>query len=117
MKANRAKPTVGLLPALLLLTAVSAESGSVPDSPPLLDFDPSYLSKDLEVPWAGDPFRKQPGFAQVKTVEKPFVLNGIVYSKKEPMAIVNGESVLVGDEIDGRVVHSIGKNYVILRKG
>ncbi len=120
--------------ALALLTGLwaprirgeSDPQGAAPDGPdttgaqaiePLCDLDTGFLAVSLEMPWGTDPFLKTPGFAHEKQEETLPVLDGVVYSRTEPMAIINGESVLVGDRIDGRTVQSIGRNYVVLKKG
>lgn len=105
------------LPLVWMLTTLTANGGCDYMLEPLIDLDIGYLSTDPQIPWAADPFRRVAGFVEVKPIEEKFVLGGIVYDRNEPMAIVNGESVLVGDELDGRVVDSIGRNYVIMRKG
>ena len=82
----------------------------------LIDVDYSFFMTKTKLPWGVDPFEKEPGFAKVESVEEKFTLSGILYSKDEPMAIVNGESVITGDLIGDRRVKEIGENYVILKK-
>jgi hypothetical protein len=82
----------------------------------LVDVDYSFLMTKTKLPWGVDPFLKEPGFAKVQISEEKFELNGIIYSKNAPMAIVNGKSVGIGDHVGERLVEEIGENYVILKK-
>ena len=121
------KSTLCFVIFIALLTALRARGGSGALNAtlnaggsgalePLIDLDLGFLSTDPPMPWQSDPFLKVPGYAQVQPKEEKFVLGGIVTSEGEPEAVVNGESVVVGDEIGGRIVESIGRNYVILKK-
>ena len=82
----------------------------------LIDVDYSFMMTKAKRPWGIDPFLKEPGFAKVAPDVDKFELGGIFYSKEEPMAIINGESVGVGDVVGDRHVEDIGENYVILKK-
>ena len=82
----------------------------------LVDVDYSFFMTKTKLPWGVDPFLKEPGFAKVPLSEEKFELNGIIYSKNAPMAIVNGKSVGTGDHAGERFVEEIGENYVILKK-
>ena len=82
----------------------------------LVDVDYSFFMTKAKLPWGVDPFQKEPGFSKVQSVEEKFVLNGILYSKDEPIAIVNGKSVGAGDMVGDRHVEEIGENFVILKK-
>ena len=82
----------------------------------LIDVDYSFFMTKAKLPWGVDPFLKEPGFAKVQSVDEKFVLNGILYDKDEPMAIVNGKSVSPGDLVGDRHVEEIGENFVILKK-
>ena len=44
-----------------------------------------------------------------------FRLSGIFYSSAQPAAIVNGQTVNVGDEVDGATVVSIERTIVTLQ--
>lgn len=44
-------------------------------------------------------------------------INGILWDKKNPLAIINEEIVKVGDKIDGNTVVGIEQNRVILNDG
>jgi hypothetical protein len=101
----------------LLIAAIQTPAWASIELDPLVDVDPSYLSSDVTVPWSGNPFRKVAGYAKIQAKEEEFVLGGIVYNSSDPIAIVNDEEVGVGDMIGDRVVDTIGKNYVVLRKG
>jgi hypothetical protein len=82
----------------------------------MVDVDYSFFLTNAKIPWGVDPFLKEPGFAKVPAVQEKFVLEGIFYSKDEPLAIVNGKSVGTGDLVGDRHVEEIGENYVILKK-
>jgi hypothetical protein len=51
----------------------------------------------------------------VKKVPEDFRLYGVIYSKARPSAIVNGETVCVGDYVNGAIVISIGRTNVTLQ--
>lgn len=82
----------------------------------LIDVDYSFFMTKAKLPWGVDPFMKEPGYAKVPTVEEKFELSGILYSKDEQIAIINGKSVQTGDQVGDRQVEEIGSNFVILRK-
>jgi hypothetical protein len=78
--------------------------------------DLSFFTSNPKLPWGDDPFEKQPGYALVKAEENPFKLDGILYNKKEPIALINGKSLKVGERVKDRTVVSIGENFVVLKK-
>ena len=80
------------------------------------NIDLSYFLNPPKLPWGVDPFLKSPGFAEVKTTEEKFVLNGVFFSEDSPSASINGKLVKTGDLIGDRHVEEIGENFVILRK-
>ena len=80
------------------------------------EVDLNYFLNPPKLPWGVDPFLKSPGFAQVPATDEKYVLNGVFYSRANPMAIVNGKSVKNGDLIGDRLVQEIGENFVILRR-
>lgn len=80
------------------------------------DVDLGFLLSQPKFPWGDDPFAKQPGFAQVPEENEKFALSGILFSRKFPMAVVNGKAVQEGDSVGSRMVKRIGANYVILKK-
>jgi hypothetical protein len=82
-----------------------------------VDFD--YLQKQPTLDWGPSPFSKKPGFAAFDpaldeiSIDQ-FKLGGIIFDSRDPVAIINGETVGVGDDIDGLVVDVIKPNYVII---
>ena len=82
----------------------------------LVDVDYAFFLTRAKLPWGIDPFIKEPGFAKIKPADEKFELNGILYSKDHPMAIINGKSLGVGSFVGERSLIEIGENYVILKK-
>lgn len=66
------------------------------------------------VAWGKSPFL--PKEVIVRVIPK-LILNGIVWDKKNPKAIINGEIVNVGDKVDESTVVDIRLNRVILNDG
>ena len=48
------------------------------------------------------------------TVQPDFRLNGIIFSDYRPSAIVNGQTVYLGDKVDGATVVGITRTSVTL---
>ena len=82
----------------------------------LSDMDLGFLLSHPKMPWGEDPFIMDPGYAQVPSTEDKFTLNGIFFTKNDPMAVVNGKTVHEGDLVGDRRISEIGVNYVILKK-
>ena len=62
------------------------------------------------------PTNVPPPAAQQQAKAKPdFRLNGIIYNSTHPFAIVNGQTVSVGDKVNGAIVVDIGSNTVTLQ--
>jgi hypothetical protein len=53
--------------------------------------------------------------ARVEKAQAAFRLNGIIYTSVRPSAIINGETVNVGDQVDGATVVAIGPTTVMLK--
>ena len=64
--------------------------------------------------WGRDPF-VPPTSREV--MSGTLALTTILYSQASAVAVINGQVVRAGDDIDGRRVVSIGPDYVILREG
>lgn len=109
---------VGLILLIALAPASFAraadESGA--DYEIIPDLDIGFLMSQPKLPWGEDPFLMQPGFANVPQKGEKFVLSGVLYGKKSPMAVINGKMVEEGAIVDGRLVQRIGENFVILKK-
>ncbi len=80
------------------------------------EVDFSFFLTNPKLPWGSDPFLKQPGYIKQNGPNQDYSLNGIVYSKNIPMAVINGKIVKEGDRVNDRRVSLIGDNFVILKK-
>jgi hypothetical protein len=98
------------------IVAASADETGTNNFEVTNNVDLKFFLNPPKLPWGVDPFLKEPGFAEVKRVDEPFVLNGIFYSENTPTAIVNGKKVKTGDLVGDRRVEEIGENFVILKK-
>ena len=67
--------------------------------------------------WGNDPFLKGPGYVKISVEPPVYTLNGIAYSEEDPIAVVNGKTVHVGETVGERWVSEIGENFVLLKKG
>ncbi|MBI4335518.1 MAG: hypothetical protein HY589_02575 [Candidatus Omnitrophica bacterium] len=83
----------------------SVGTGVVPDRE-----EPKRISS---LSWGRDPFV----FGGAKTAEGDLVLNGIVWDEKNPSAIINGNIVNIGGEINGNIIVDIQRERVIVNKG
>jgi len=97
------------------LTTPEVHSGEK-DFDVISDVDFGFIMGQPRIPWGEDPFLKMPGFASVPSVDEKFTLGGIIFSKHNPSAVVNGKVVQEGDLIGTRIVKRIGENYVILKR-
>lgn len=64
--------------------------------------------------WSRNPFTLQ------KTSSKAFkglILDGIIWDKEKPMALINGEIVKIGDSVSANLVVDIKQDRVILNDG
>ena len=107
--------TFFLICAVFLLAFPGAHAGEK-DFDVISDVDFGFIMGQPRIPWGEDPFLKIPGFALVPSVDEKFTLGGIIFSKHNPSAVVNGKVVQEGDLIGSRMVKRIGENYVILKK-
>ena len=78
--------------------------------------------------WGRDPFTANSNITARPAVERPrttttgapaavipgFRLSGIIYNKKQPMAVINGQMVGVGDEVDQARVKYIDQSKVTI---
>ena len=63
--------------------------------------------------WDRDPFTRSAAGDQASELD----LSGILWDPSQPMAIINGEMVQVGDELDDYRVLEIGPDHVSLTDG
>jgi len=64
--------------------------------------------------WGGDPFA--PPRKSVKRTEE-FSLNGVLWDEKTPLAIIDGNTVGIGDDMDGYKIVDIAQDSVLLSDG
>ncbi|RKX21892.1 MAG: hypothetical protein DRP51_03395 [Candidatus Zixiibacteriota bacterium] len=74
------------------------------------------IEKYSALGWGRDPFYRAKGKRPVVTYEEQieWVLNGILYDKKAPTAVINKKIVGIGDKIDGATIIEITKTRVVL---
>jgi hypothetical protein len=71
--------------------------------------------EQLQAPrWGRDPFA-QP--TKQGAMAGTLSLTSILYSPASAVAVINGQVVRAGDDVDGRRVVSIGRDYVVVREG
>ncbi len=82
----------------------------------ILPADTMQAELTVESPWGKDPFSKQEKRVTGMTTEALtyWNLSGVVYSKTDPLAIINNKFVRVGDQIDGATVTTINKSDVVI---
>jgi hypothetical protein len=106
----------------LLLTSLVASLGRADSMGPeaLSDVDFSHLSQAPVLNWGQSPFSKTPGFITINTrtddiSPDQYHLGGIIYDKFDPVAVINGETVGIGDELEGGLhVEAVAPNYVVI---
>jgi len=109
----------------LAMTATTPELGTVtPLIPKAISTVPDSLTlaELRNSDWGDDPFKK--GIASTfeprsieRTASPQWNLSGIVYSPADPLAIINGKMVRVGDAVDNAKVTKIEKKQVTLDYG
>jgi hypothetical protein len=87
------------------VAAVSEPAISPPEPEPTAAVPPQVAAADLQLPSSTPKEKATPNFR----------LYGIIYSTVRPCAIVNGETVCVGDRVSGATVTAIGRNNVTLQ--
>lgn len=88
----------------------------LPAGPPAVQRAKLAVDDRLAEPWGKDPFRSQ-------IIDRPVArdgdepgwwLGGIIYTAGNPMAIVNQQSVKIGDQVNNATVVAITKREVVL---
>lgn len=87
---------------------------------PISDVDFSILNSPPQFIWGFNAFLRKPGFAMIDPSTDlispdKFSLEAILFDPVDPVAIINEQTVGLGDKIEGMEVDSIGANYVVLR--
>ena len=67
----------------------------------------------LLLAWRRDPFTRGAGIGEVSGL----TLTGILWDPNEPIAVINGQTVQVGDEVDGYQIVAISHDRVSLTDG
>lgn len=82
---------------------------------------PVFQKPDISVPaqkelqWGRDPFAL-PGQGVTIQTGGQFVLSAVVWDENRPLAVVDGEVVKIGQQINGYTVSKINKENVVLTK-
>lgn len=74
-------------------------------------------SKNTQKVWHKDPFLQKPGFTEVQKGDPKLNLSAILLGEDNSVAIINGRKLYPSSRIEGFLVHEIGSNFVLLKKG
>jgi len=92
----------------------------IPTSPAASVFDPAQTqqrqAQRLEAQgsrWGRDPFLRGATTGELSGLS----LSGILWSERSPIAIINGQMVRVGEEIEGYRILEISQNHVAVSDG
>jgi hypothetical protein len=105
-----------MLCCLIFFAGMESVPAAEKDFEVISEVDYGFIMGQPKIPWGEDPFLRVPGYATVPSVVEKFTLGGIMFSKQNPAALVNGKMVQEGDWIGSRVVKRIGQNFVILKR-
>jgi hypothetical protein len=101
--------------------AYAADESALPSTvhPPRISSGMSDVNlqvfENLQTPrWGRDPFA-QP--TNEEAMSGTLSLTTILYNPESAVAVINGQVVRAGDDVDGRRVVSIGPDHVIVREG
>ena len=75
------------------------------------------LNEKVKLTWGDDAFYQNAGFIETPIEVEEVVLSAIIYDRKNPMAIVNGEAIKLNAMIGKRKVIKIGRKYILLQRG
>lgn len=84
------------------------------------DVDFTHLTSPPQFEWGFNPFLRTPGFAAIdpdNDVLTPdqLELDAIIHDPDEPLAIINGRTVGIGDLVEGLRIETIAANYVLIK--
>ena len=109
---------MGVLVAVSLRPSAAAET-----RPPALARNDSLASKRAEqrqrallLTWSRDPFAGT-ATSSATTPRKSLVLSGILWDPRQPLALINGKTVQVGEEIEGYRILEITHDSVSVTDG
>jgi hypothetical protein len=74
------------------------------------------VTKGKTLSWRHDPFGLAPSVREEKEAG-PLKLEGVLWDKAAPLAIINGQILKKGENVDGRKIVEIGERHVILSDG
>ncbi|MEW6325524.1 MAG: hypothetical protein AB1515_09085 [Nitrospirota bacterium] len=105
--------------AVLCIVAASLSEAPASGGEPAATAGLSELNlpglEQLQAPrWGRNPFALP---TKEEAMAGTLVLTAILYNPDSKLAIVNGQMVGVGDEIDGRQVVAIGPDHIVVREG
>ena len=117
-----ARDGVGIVMALLGMampqvgTTLAAESKTLPFqlAGELSDLNLTGLEQLQPPRWGRDPFELP---TKEETLAGSLTLTAILYHPDSKLAIINGQLVKVGDQIEGRQVVSIAPDHIVVREG
>ncbi|MCK4461118.1 MAG: hypothetical protein KAW46_04905 [candidate division Zixibacteria bacterium] len=92
----------------------------MPSSSTAVQIDKLDIDRIAAVKWGHDPF-KSTIKARGHTTDKPpkdlkWILSGIVYNERAPMAVINRKTVRPGDVIDNARVVTINEKTVLMER-
>ena len=97
---------------------IAAITPSANPAPAVSDQDSGRIENLRNAAWGDDPFRLKPAAGANTGIFRPssptLKLSGILYSAENPIAIINGGPVKVGQKISGATVKVIERDKVIL---
>ncbi|MEA3368800.1 MAG: general secretion pathway protein GspB [Candidatus Ratteibacteria bacterium] len=97
--------------------AIPSGAGGEETSESAGGFDENYQDYILEIEKYRDPFVPLLGgksYDEV-SIKQKMKLEGILWSPINPLVVINGETLELGDEIDGAIIERIDKDRVVLR--
>ena len=96
--------------------AVSRQAPPAATSASFARIDKTINVADMKLKgWGSDPFRaRNKKTANKKAPKKVWKLSGIVFNDFNPLAIINGKSIGVGDIIEGAKVLKIERKKVVI---
>ncbi len=99
--------------------ATEAETPVLPKAEPLLGERPVSPERDgqrertITLDWVRDPFVRGPGGGMTEALN----LSGILWDAAQPLAIINGHMLQVGEEVGGFRLTTITEDHVSLTDG
>jgi hypothetical protein len=112
---------IGLAVFRLCAVAYAADGSELPSTvhPPRVSSGMSEVNpqvfENFQAPrWGRDPFARP---TKEEAMAGSLSLTSILYNPASAVAVINGQVVRAGDDVDGRRVVSIGPDHVIVREG